>query len=29
VNDDVLSFKNPKFQRADFCKIILHSAWEA
>jgi len=29
VNDDVLAFKNPKFQRADFCKIILHSAWEA
>jgi hypothetical protein len=29
VNDDVLAFKNPKFQRADFCKIILNSAWES
>ena len=29
VNDDVLAYKNPKFKRADFCKIILHSAWEA
>jgi hypothetical protein len=29
VNDDVLAFKNPKFERADFCKIILNSAWEA
>jgi hypothetical protein len=29
VNDDVLTFKNPKFERADFCKIILNSAWEA
>ena len=29
VNDDVLAFKNPKFERADFCKIILGSAWEA
>jgi hypothetical protein len=29
VNDDVLAFKNPKFERADFCKIILTSAWEA
>jgi HD domain len=27
VNDDVLAFKNPKFERADFCKIILNSAW--
>ena len=26
VNDDVLAFKNPKFERADFCKIILTSA---
>jgi hypothetical protein len=29
VNDDVLAFKNPKFERADFCKIILNSAWES
>jgi len=29
VNDDVLAYKNPKFKRADLCKIILHSAWEA
>jgi hypothetical protein len=29
VNDDALAFKNPKFERADFCKIILTSAWEA
>jgi hypothetical protein len=28
VNDDVLAYKNPKFERADFCKIILNSAWE-
>src|ERR1700726_4414610 len=25
VNDDVLAYKNPKFERADFCKIILNS----
>jgi hypothetical protein len=29
VNDDALAFKNPKFERADFCKIILNSAWDA
>jgi hypothetical protein len=29
VNDDALAFKNPKFERADFCKIILTYAWEA
>jgi len=29
VNDDVLALKNPKFERADFCKIILNSAWES
>jgi hypothetical protein len=29
VNDDVLALKNPKFERADFCKIILNSAWDA
>ena len=28
VNDDVLAFKNPKFERADFCKTILYSAWD-
>ena len=28
VNDDVLAYKNPKFERADFCKIILNSTWE-
>ena len=29
VNDDVLALENPKFERADFCKTILNSAWEA
>jgi hypothetical protein len=29
VNDDVLAFKNPEFERADFCRIILNCAWEA
>jgi HD domain len=29
VNDDVLALKNPQFERADFCKIILNSAWDA
>ena len=29
VNDDVLAFKNPKFERGDFCKIILNSAWDS
>jgi hypothetical protein len=28
VNDDVLAFKDPGFQRTDFCKVILGSAWE-
>ena len=27
VNDDVLAFKVPRFQRTDFCKVILASAW--
>jgi HD domain len=27
VNDDVLALKDPLFQRADFCKVILGSAW--
>jgi hypothetical protein len=27
VNDDVLAFKDPGFQRTDFCKVILGSAW--
>lgn len=27
VNDDVLAFKDPRFQRIDFCKVILGSAW--
>jgi hypothetical protein len=26
-NDDVLAFKDPGFRRADFCKLILGSAW--
>jgi hypothetical protein len=26
-NDDVLAFKDPGFHRADFCKLILGSAW--
>ncbi|HUC66238.1 MAG TPA: HD domain-containing protein [Stellaceae bacterium] len=29
VNDDVLAFKDPRFQRTDFCKVILGSAWES
>jgi hypothetical protein len=29
VNDDVLAFKDPHFQRTDFCKVILGSAWPA
>ena len=29
VNDDVLAFKDPSFQRTDFCKVILASAWES
>jgi len=28
VNDDVLAFKDPHFQRTDFCKVILGSAWD-
>ena len=27
VNDDVLALKDPSFKRADFCSIILNSAW--
>jgi hypothetical protein len=27
VNDDVLAFKDPGFQRADLCKLILGSDW--
>jgi hypothetical protein len=27
VNDDVLALKDPRFQRTDFCKVILGSAW--
>jgi hypothetical protein len=27
MNDDVLAFKDPHFQRTDFCKVILASAW--
>ncbi len=27
VNDDVLALKDRLFQRADFCKVILGSAW--
>lgn len=27
VNDDVLALKDPAFRRADFCSIILNSAW--
>lgn len=26
-NDDFLAFKDPGFQRADLCSIILHSPW--
>lgn len=29
VNDDVLARCDPKFKRADFCKIILKSPWRA
>ena len=29
VNDDVLAFKDARFQRTDFCKVILGSAWAA
>ena len=27
VNDDVLAFKDARFQRTDFCKVILGSQW--
>ncbi|MDR6659053.1 hypothetical protein J2W51_001595 [Tardiphaga robiniae] len=27
-NDDILAFKDPRFQRADLCSIILHSPWD-
>jgi hypothetical protein len=27
VNDDVLAFKDPGFQRTDLCKVILGSDW--
>jgi HD domain len=27
MNDDVLAFKDPHFQRTDFCKVILASTW--
>jgi hypothetical protein len=27
VNDDVLAFKDRSFQRVDFCRVILNSAW--
>ena len=27
VNDDVLAVKDSRFQRTDFCKVILASAW--
>jgi hypothetical protein len=27
MNDDVLAYLDPNFQRQDFCKIILDSAW--
>jgi hypothetical protein len=29
VNDDVLAFKDPGFQRTDVCKVILSSPWES
>jgi hypothetical protein len=28
MNDDVVARKDPKFQRANFCDIILNSAWK-
>jgi HD domain-containing protein len=27
INEDVLAFKDPGFQRTDFCKLILGSDW--
>ena len=27
VNDDVLALKDSSFQRTNFCRIILNSAW--
>jgi HD domain len=29
VNDDVLAFKDPTFERANFCTIIRNSAWKS
>jgi hypothetical protein len=29
VNDDVLAYKDPRFVRTDFCRVILGSAWAA
>jgi hypothetical protein len=26
-NDDFLAFKDPGFQRADLCSILLHAPW--
>ncbi|HWI39654.1 MAG TPA: HD domain-containing protein [Burkholderiales bacterium] len=26
-NDDILAFKDPRFQRKDFCSILLRSPW--
>jgi hypothetical protein len=26
-NDDILAFKDPKFERKDFCSIVLRSPW--
>jgi transcriptional regulator GlxA family with amidase domain len=28
MNDDVLALLDPKFKRANFCSIILNSAWQ-
>jgi hypothetical protein len=27
VNDDVLALKDSSFQRVDFCRVIINSAW--
>jgi HD domain-containing protein len=29
MNDDVLALRDPKFKRANFCSIILNSAWRS
>jgi hypothetical protein len=29
VNDDVLALKDPKFQRVNFCSMILGSSWKS